>query len=250
MKKYCYGIALVGLILGVGVCGALAAEQDVPDPMKATWEMQKNIAWTVEGLYQLGKSTDKALRLTPAQAKRILPLYKELITRKIIRLQLERNRGGRKPSGSEPDRVAGPPPIGKEGPSDGGPGGNPQQHQARMEQKAALIAFGNAKMEAINRVLTKKQVSVIDNWDFKAEKYGFPDFSHRASGHHPGGNSQFGGAPHLGRRGQAGNNPSGGPNMRRRDFVRHRPMNPRMEAGRKLLVKLNQDVLKMLQNYK
>lgn len=234
-------LALTCLLLGgAGINRAYAVEQVTPDSMKSFMEMRKNIAWTVEGLYQLGKSKDRALKLTPAQAKKILPLYQELIAKKIVQLKLAKGIGE---GGPEPGRPGGPPPSGKgdpkEGPPAAPPGGDPQPHQARMRERATLVPFGNAKMEAINRILTKRQVEFIDNWDFKAEKYGFPNFPNHVGGNHPGGNGQFGEPPRT-NHGQPGNLHHG----------RRRAMDPKLEAGRKLLIELNQNVLKILQSIK
>jgi hypothetical protein len=233
------GLTLLCLLLGVLATGAYAAGPAAPDPMKAQFEMRKNIAWTVEGLYQLGKSKNRALKLTPAQAKKILPLYQELIAKKIVQLKLEKGPEERH-GGPEPGRNGNL----KAGPPAAPPVGNPRQHQARMKEKAALVTFGNAKMEAINRILTKKQVEFVDNWDFKAEKYGFPNFSNHAGGNHPGSGNHFGGDR------KPGNKPPGGANLRRPDQGQRRAMDSKMAAGRKLLIKLYQDVLKMLQRMK
>jgi hypothetical protein len=237
MKK-CYGLALLGLVVGLGAGAVFAAERATFDPMRAALEMRKNIAWTVEGLYQLGKSKDRTLHLTAAQTKKILPLYRELIAKKIIVLQLEKDQG-KKRRGPAPDRSGGPP---------NAEPGDSQQHQARMQERAALVGFGNAKMEAINRILSKKQVAFIDNWNFKAEKYGFPNFVNRTGAKHHGGKGQFDGAPPAG--GQPGYHRSGTTDRRRPVRGQRPPMDSRINAGRKLLIKLYQDVLKMLQKSK
>jgi hypothetical protein len=227
---------VLGICLTIGVTGVYAATANIPNPMKAELEMRKNIAWTVEGLYQLGKSKVRDLRLTPAQRKKILPLYQKLIAKKIIQLKLKpvhgKERGGPQPD----DRVAP-----KRGAPDARPGGDFRQAPSRLAKRKALIAFGNAKMEAINRILTKKQVEFIDNWDFKAEKYGFPGLPN-----FPGGKGHFGGPPPGGDR-PHGKNPSDRAKARRPNPGKPDPrVLKKLEEGRKRLVKLNQAVLKML----
>jgi hypothetical protein len=63
MRKF-LPLLLIGLMTGAGVISASAAEPDAFNPMKAVLEMQKNIAWTVDGLDQLGKTSDRTLKLT------------------------------------------------------------------------------------------------------------------------------------------------------------------------------------------
>jgi hypothetical protein len=233
-------LALFSLLLATEVTGAFAAGSTAFDPMRTQLEMRTNIAWTVDGLAQLGESKDRALKLNKAQARKILPIYKALIAKKIIQLKLEKVQGkrpgfpGSGPEGGSPDSK---PQV--------QPGGDPQHQQERMRESAALVTFGNRKMEAINRILTKKQVEFIDNLDFNAEKYGFPNRDHFSN--HPGGNFQSG-APsgHLGGN-RPGNNQPGG-DQRRSIRKQRPPMDPKLEAGRKRLIKLNQAVLKMLES--
>jgi hypothetical protein len=252
-------LALLCMLLGVGAAEVYAAEPTAPDSMKAQFEMRQNIAWTVDGLLQLGNSKDRALKLTKAQARKILPIYQQLIAKKIIRLQLEKGKNGHPdfpgPNGGPRPNVIGDHKGG--GPPDFQPqaqsGGDPQHFQDRMRERTALVTFGNAKMEAINRILTKKQVELIDNLDFDAEKYGFPNRDHFQN--HPGGNNP-GGAQYSGGHGQFGgtrhHNHPPGDEMRRPKYDQRQPMamDPKFEAGRKRLVKLNQAVLKMLQTMK
>jgi hypothetical protein len=231
MRKF-LPLILFGLLTGVGAVGAYAAEPTPSNPMKAVFEMSKNIAWTVDGLYRLGKTSDRTLKLTKTQAKKILPIYKELIAKKIIRLEMKKGFGG-------------PPRDGKTGPKARQPGGAAPPPKAHPQDSRALVAFGNAQMEAINRILTKKQVELIDNLDFDAEKYGFPN--HRKVPAGPNGGPPPNGKLHGG--------PPPGKKMsedvrQRPDQELARPRDPKFKAGRKRLVRLYRDVLKMLQNMK
>jgi hypothetical protein len=94
---------------GAGVISASAAEPDAFNPMKAVLEMQKNIAWTVDGLYQLGKTSDRTLKLTKTQAKKLLPIYQKLIAKKIIRLEMKKDSGKPPRDGAVRPRKAGQP---------------------------------------------------------------------------------------------------------------------------------------------
>jgi hypothetical protein len=100
-------------------------------------------------------------------------------------------------------------------------------------------------MEAINRILTKKQVEFIDNLDFDAEKYGFPNFRKAPNGPNggPPPNGKFLGVPPFDPK-------MSGKAQQRPGQDRARPMNTKFEAGRKRLVRLYRDALKILQKMK
>jgi len=201
-------LALSSLILGICplAAGAVKAET-IPEAMQENRAMRKNITWMVKGLRQLGECKDKRLRLTGKQARQIFPIYRELIAKKIILMEAK----------PEPSAHAGKP--------------NPPEmdlakDQQRMAELMELTEFGKRQSRRIDSLLTEAQVRLIDNLDFKPEKYGYFENS---------------GPP----RWKTDSKVSGFPNG-------DRPTPPdektrgKMEKGRQLLVKLNRDVYEML----
>lgn len=206
--------------LGIGTAGVLAAgAPQGMESVKAFREMQQNITWTVEGLQQLGKSPDRALTLTKPQAQKLLPVYQELIAKKIIRIEAgkrEEKRPDFRPSGQ-------------------GEQGDPR-FQKREKAMVALTGFGKAKMDQINRILTARQRSFIDNLDFQPEQYGYFKMQGPPAGIGSGnrsGNGTFSGQSQDGQRSRA-------------ERSGRRELDPKQKAAREQLVKLNREVLEML----
>ena len=99
MKKI--SLLLFTLLMTLAVSVAAAQEVTNRDAFREQNEMRQDITWTIEGLYKLGHSRDKKLKLTPAQARKILPIYQELINKKIVRLEGE---PGQRPRAGRPRR--------------------------------------------------------------------------------------------------------------------------------------------------
>ena len=99
---------------------------------------------------------------------------------------------------------------------------NDPMAQARMRKQKEQTDFGNKQADLIDAVLTPAQRSYIDNLNFNAEKYGFIDFR-----------KLFG---------------NGGPGQQRPDQKVIDDMRTKMRAGQEALIKLNNEVLKMLKS--
>lgn len=95
---------------------------------------------------------------------------------------------------------------------------NDPKVQARIRKMKDLTEFGNKQADLIDGLLTEKQLSYIDNLEFNAEKYGFIDSQ-----------KLF-----------------GGDQYQRPDQKTIAGMRAKTRAGQELLVKLNNEVLKML----
>lgn len=90
--------------------------------------------------------------------------------------------------------------------------------QARLRKMKDQTEFGNQQADLIDSFLTEKQLSYIDNLDFNPEKYGFLDFQ-----------KLF------------GSDQRSRPDQKTLDEMRDKA-----RAGQELLIKLNNQVLKML----
>ena len=154
----------------------------------------------------LNLEKDKKLALSADQKKKILPIFQSLIQRKIVLIAINNNNH------NQNNNFRG---------QSGAPDVNDPQVQARMKRMQDEITYGNAQTDAIDAILTKEQTTFIDNIDFNADKYGFIDF-----------NKLFGGGGQ--RQGQR-------PDQATMDAIRKK-----MQAGRELLIKLNNQVLAML----
>ncbi len=211
MKRAWLGLAIIlVLALSANVWGAEKTFQEV---IRENQEMRKNITWMTEGLYQLGKSRDKHLAITKEQARRILPLYQELINKKIILTELK----------SEDPRNNAPKNL--HGPSRQYSNLSPEEQQKRIKDMVVLTEFGKQQSRLIDSILSKEQIQFIDNLDFKPEKYGYFLRPNVSSGN--GSQDQFNG-------GRFGNDPD------------NDQMRKKRQEAQKLLVKLNLDVLNIL----
>ena len=97
---------------------------------------------------------------------------------------------------------------------------NDARAQARLRKMKDQTELGNRQADLIDGFLTEKQLSYIDNLNFDPEKYGFLDFQ-----------KIFGGNQH------------GRPDQKVIDEMR-----AKTRAGQETLVKLNNEVLKMLKS--
>jgi hypothetical protein len=97
---------------------------------------------------------------------------------------------------------------------------NDPKVQARIRKMKDQTELGNQQADLVDGFLTEKQLSYIDNLEFNAEKYGFIDFQ-----------KLF-----------------GGDQRQRPDQKTIAEMRAKTRAGQELLVKLNNEVLKMLKS--
>jgi len=197
---------LMGILAITGVFSVNAAEKTQREVRREYQELQKNLAWMSEGLSKLAQSKDRNLNLTTDQKKKLLPLYQELAKRKIVRTKLNKrdqedsqvgDRGRRQVDENDP------------------------QVKARREKMQANLVFGKVQESKIEKVLTPKQLTFVDNLNFNAEKYGFFEWKRQ------------------------GNSGQGG----QRQQVDQKELDARrqkMRQGRAELVKLNLALIKML----
>jgi hypothetical protein len=199
---------VLGLILLLGISSiGFGAQLTFQQVSQASQEMRKSVEWLTEGLFDLRK--DQKLALTAAQKKKILPIFQSLIQNKIVQISIDNNNNNNHNHNNNVSSQSGVPNV------------NDPQVQARMKRMQDATIFGNAQTDAIDAILTKEQTTFIDNIDFNADKYGFIDF-----------NKLFGGG--------------GGHQGQRPDQATMDAMRKKMQAGRELLVKLNNQVLDML----
>lgn len=211
MKRIWLGLAIISILtLGASVLGAEKTFQEV---FRENQEMRKNITWMTEGLYQMSRSRDKHLAITREQARRILPIYQELINKRIIITEL-------KPEAPHSNA------------SKNARGFNGQysslsseEQPKRMKEIVALTEFGKQQSRRIDSILSKEQIQFIDNLDFKPKKYGYFLPSNVSSGQ--GSQDQING-------GRFGNDP------------KNNQMRKKRQEAQKVLVKLNLDVLNFL----
>jgi hypothetical protein len=97
---------------------------------------------------------------------------------------------------------------------------NDSRVQARLRKMKDQTEFGNKQADLIDEILTEKQLSYIDNLNFNAEKYGFIDFQ-----------KIFGDSQRQ------------RPDQKTMDAIR-----AKARAGQERMVKLNNEVLKMLKS--
>lgn len=90
--------------------------------------------------------------------------------------------------------------------------------QARLRKMKDQIEFGNRQVDLIDGFLTEKQLSYIDNLNFSPEKYGFLDFQKMM----------------------------GSDRRSRPDQKAINEMRAKVRAGQEKLIKLNNEVLEML----
>lgn len=222
MKKVKLGLMIITILtLSPGLLGA---EKTLREAIQDNLEMRKNITWTTEGLYQLGKSKNKRLALTKEQASRILPLYQELIDKKIILI--------------ETNLVAlySTPFINLNSHNDSRYSNlSTEEEQKRTREIVLLTEFGKQQLRRIDNILSKEQIEFINNLDFKPEKYGYFEMPRPQNG---GGPMEFQDNQSKGpfRDGPFGNPPH------------NDPIRQKHHEAQKLLVQLNLDVLNILKN--
>ncbi len=198
---------LMGILAISGVFSVNAAEKTQREVRMEYQELQKNLAWMSEGLTKLAQSKDRNLTLTKDQKQKLLPLFKELVKRNIvITKSKQRNQEEGQNGGRERRQVD----------------ENDPQVKARREKMQANLTFGKAQESKIEKVLTAKQITYLDNLNFQAEKYGFIEWRRQ------------------------GNSGQGG----QRQQIDQKELDARrkkMEQGRAELVKLNLSLIKILE---
>lgn len=222
MKKTWFGFIIISVLaLGASVWGA---EKTFRETIQENQTMRKDITWMTEGLYLLGKSRKKQLALTKEQASRILPLYQELINKKIILTKMKpessRNNAPKNLNGPSRPQFSKP---------------SPEEEQERIKEIVVLTEFGKQHSRRIDNILSKEQVQFIDNLDFKPEKYGYFTIAGLQSDIRP--NEPGGGES----KGQIKEN-------RPNDSRKNDQLRKKRQAAQKQLVKLNQDLLNILKN--
>lgn len=146
LKRMLAIISVLLISLSLNVHGA---EKDFQELRTEEHELRKNVTWTVEGIYQLSKARDQKLKITPGQAKKILPVFQGLVDKQIIHTEMpDSKRRERSEFGRNPD----------------------PKMQAELKKR---IEFGKRELHRIDSLLTKTQVQFIDNMAFQPEKYGF-----------------------------------------------------------------------------
>lgn len=136
-------VTLIAAILaGMLVSGALAMAQTAPPQQNARLQL----VWFTLGLRELENGPNSSVRLTKAQARKILPVMEDLAAKKL--LPLEAKFEVRTPAGSS------------------GPGSD-ARIQRQNDGRQLLDAI--ARME---KALNQAQISVIDNLEFVPEDYG------------------------------------------------------------------------------
>ena len=174
IRRSLLGLGILFVLMGAMVCFAQKNDRgtanqsgdaalNIPEGMsiqeasRANLEMRKNVTWMVAGLAELEKSKVKALHLTKEQKLKIRPIFQELITQKIISLKIPASAGNyglkRNRLGASEERT-----------------GNRQKMAQGLEKQALL---GNKSADLVDGILSKAQVSFIDNLDFQAENYGY-----------------------------------------------------------------------------
>lgn len=210
MKRKILLVLVFAIIVGiVSVCYGAPTPSPRSQVGQDNANMRQNLAWLTEGLNILGKSSDAKLALKPAQKKKILTVFQVLIDNKLVLMEMPPERQ----SGQNQQHRQYDP--------------NDPEVQSRIKKLKDQTVLGNQQADKIDAVLTEAQRSFIDNLDFKAEKYGFIDFRKLF------GSSQGG---------------SQGGSQTRPDPAVMSKIRGQIRAGQELLVKLNNEVLKMLKS--
>lgn len=228
-------IVLVMAILMAFSTVSFGAARDFQGISSKSNEMRQNLAWLTEGLYQLGNSKNAKLVLTKEQKKKILPIFQGMVDKNLIMLKLAPNNGRNGNNRANGNNQGGQNQGGQRGSFDV----NDPQVQARIKQMQELTDFGNAQIDLVDKILTKGQVNFLDNMDFNAEKYGFIDYQ-RMFANNSGNNGQESGQSQGG-----GQSQMGGQGANQAEFQKLRQ---KMRAAQEQLVKLNNDVMKVLKS--
>ncbi|MGE5554187.1 MAG: hypothetical protein ACM3XZ_09760 [Betaproteobacteria bacterium] len=142
------------MVLAVAGAAQAAAPTSVPAP-SATSERSTastDFLWLMAGLARLDK--EPGLKLTKKQAGQILAILKPLVDERILLLDPPPRRSGQ---GQGPNpRPQNPAP------------GRIQEFRKRRQEREARI---RSAMDAIDRILSAKQVEFIDNMDFDPAPY-------------------------------------------------------------------------------
>ncbi|MGQ9779554.1 MAG: hypothetical protein ACUVRM_06720 [Bacillota bacterium] len=143
----------VGLFLVAGA--ARLATSSSPEEGRRP---QVELAWFMTGLRDLCRSKDARLKLTPAQAKRILPELQALVDEGILIVDPQKLPTGRQGFGP-----------GQQPPGGGLSEEEREQMRERRQKQAERIEKAIEKME---KALRQAQVDYILNLDFDPKRYG------------------------------------------------------------------------------
>lgn len=146
MRKAVFAVACLLMVSLTGT--ALAVP---PEPGRPGNEPQLDLLWVANGILAMEK--DPNLRLTPAQAAKMLEQFQSLVDKRAISLDVTPGKSG--PSGLRPPQ-GGPDPA------------EPDRMREAQERMAKLI---KGALKKIDKVLTESQVSYLDNMDFDATPY-------------------------------------------------------------------------------
>lgn len=189
-------------------------------------EQQENLAWTIQGLHDM--DGHKSLRLTPDEARRILPIFQKWEKDGTLLLKMpQAANSGRQQTGQQNNR-------GQFGAGTNlfRPGSDDPAQQSKMlaDMKAKNNALA-ADLKKIDSYLSKEQVKFIDNMDFDGSLYGLRIGGENGPG---GGNRAWS---------SSGNGNSGGGQP---DAAAIKRMQQQMREQQERLVKLNTQVYEML----
>lgn len=254
MKRLAVWVSLFLLVFSPACLGATPSETlDIQEIMRQGNTMRQNVAWLTVGLDGLLKTKERKLQLTSKQKKQILPIMQGLIREKLILLKPEAQPDGR--TGQQQARRQTQQTQGQIGQQwrqiRQGSGLNPgtSQIQAGVKKLQQQITFGNSQADRVDAILTPNQVSYIDNLDFKPEKYGFVsrqqfgntgiNRQNGSAGTQSGQSGQYRQSGQSGQTGQTwrstGNRQTGNQTLQKQ-----------IEAGRALLIKINNEVMTLL----
>jgi hypothetical protein len=198
------------LVLGIGsVCLGATTPAPRSQAGQDNQEMRKNLAWLTEGLKNLDQSNDRKLKLTADQKKKIRPIFEDLVKNNLVLLTAPPERQQNQNQNQSQNQQRG-----QFDPND-------PKVQARMKRMKEQTDYGNKQADLVDVILSGAQKSYIDNMNFVPEKYGFLDFRKVF------GNFQQGQRP----------------DQKTMDDFRSK-----MKAGQTELIKLNNEVLKMLKS--
>lgn len=267
MKRFAFWLSLVLLVSPVCLGADSGERLNIQDLMRQSNAMRQNIAWMTVGLDELLKSKDHRLQLTPKQKKQILPIMQALVRKKLILLKPETESATPGPTGA-PQRSEERRNLQQRRQTQGQTGQQKPRlqqgsgltgNQAGLQKLQELIIFGNTQADKVDAILTPDQVSYIDNLDFKPEKYGFTVSRQFGNGglNRVGGTGGFGGQNLQGNQGdqngqfrQSGQGGQIGQTRRNwgggNSGTNNEALRKQISAGRALLIKVNNEVMRLL----
>jgi len=203
VARRAFFLFLAGLFLTVGTVWPAATSPNEGEGRRP----QVELAWFMAGLRDLCRTKDAKLKLSAAQAKRILPELQALVDEGILIVDLKKLPTGQR--GFNPGQVRE-----RREPSE-------QERQQMRERRQKQVERIEKALEKMEKILRQEQMDYILNLNFDPQSYGleFP-------------------------RPQGGQNQSGGFNrLSQADLEKWRKT---MEEGQRRLVQLNKEVLDLL----